>query len=195
MISLLPNDLREAIRFAKLNTAMVQYGIISIVVVVLVAGVMLFGFNIASDDEQALRDSIAQKEIDLKSLVQTEQDAASLADQIDTVGKLLEREVRFSDVLQEIGSILPKGSVLTSLRLANDIEEPLQVSAKVEDKETAAILRQNIEDSERFSSADIESITINLDSNGNPDGFAVSVIASPTNLSANQPAPPEGDES
>lgn len=184
MINLLPTDIRTSIHYARLNTALVQYGVIVFVLVLLVAGVMLFGFNIAQSDENALRDSISQKENELSSLLDVEEEAQGLAKKIDTVDELLQREVRFSEVMQEIGSILPQGSVLTSLRLANNTEEPLQLSALVSDKQTAAVLRQNIEDSDRFSVADIESIIVNLDENGTPDGFTVSIIATPAGLSS-----------
>lgn len=192
MINLLPTEAKTAIRFARYNTSLMQYGIIAILVVVLIAGVLFFGFTIASADETSLRDSIAQKESDLSELVSVEQEAGDLADKIDTVGKLLEREVRFSEVLQEIGSILPEGAILTSLRLTNDNEEPLRIAALVDTKNNAAVLRQNIEDSERFASADIEGIVVNLDENGEPNGFAVTVIASPTNLGGEETAPPSG---
>jgi len=187
MINLMPPKIKNDIHFSRLNTSLVQYGFIAIVVVILVAAIMLFGFTIAQDDEQALRDSIEQKEKDLSSLITVEQDAASLSGKIDTVGDLLDREVKFSEVLQEIGSILPEGSVLTSLRLTNDSTEPLRVAALVDTKNNAAVLRQNIEDSNRFSGADIESIVVNLNDKGLPDGFAVTVIASPTNLSGVEP--------
>ncbi|MDX1765584.1 MAG: hypothetical protein R3313_01375 [Candidatus Saccharimonadales bacterium] len=182
MINLMPSKIKNDIHFARLNTSLVQYGFIAIVVVILVAGIMLFGFTIAQDDEQALRDSIAQKESDLASLIAVEQRAGDLSRKIDTVGSLLDREIKFSTVLQEIGAILPEGANLTSLQLSSDSTEPLRVSALVDTKNSAAILRQNIEDSDRFSGADIENIVVNLDENGNPDGFAVTVIAVPSNL-------------
>ena len=182
MINLIPTEVKTSIRYARYNTALIGYGVIAVLVVVLIAGVLFFGFTIASADESSLQESIAQKESDLNELVAVEGDASDLADKIDTVGKLLDREVKFSEVLQEIGSILPEGAILTSLRLTNSNEEPLRIAALVDTKNNAAVLRQNIEDSDRFTGADIEGIVVNLDENGEPDGFAVTVIASPTNL-------------
>ena len=178
----MPPEIKRDIHFARMNTSLVQYGFIAIIVVVLVAAIMLFGFTIAQDDESALKDSIALKQQDLSELITVEENASKLSKKIDIVGKLLEREVEFSEVLQEIGSILPRGAVLTSLKLTNDSTEPLRLAALVDSKNSAAILRQNIEDSARFSGADIESLVENLDENGRSDGFAVTVIASPDNL-------------
>jgi hypothetical protein len=75
---------------------------------------------------------------------------------------LLGTEIRFSDLIQAIGSDMPSGTVLGSLSLSK-INGTIDLSASAKDYNSAAQIAVNLKDSKNnlFSKVDIVSVTCN----------------------------------
>lgn len=166
MINLLPPETKEAMIYGRRNIATAQYALLVALVAVSLAGVLLFGVRIVSADERNLREAIAGKEEELAALNPKLQEAKNLKRTMDTISALLDREIKFSQLLQDIASVIPNGAVLKGLSLTGDPTIPLQIDAEVRTEAMAAVLRENLERSDLFEQADIQSISAGERSSG-----------------------------
>jgi Tfp pilus assembly protein PilN len=177
MINLLPDAVKQDVRYAKLNVTVLQYTILIILISISLVAILLFGVSVVSSDEQALQENIEDKQAILTTLQPTIDEAKDLETAINTIGALFEREVSFSELLQDIGSVIPEGASLSSLSLTGNEEEPLLITAEVSTQATAAILRENLEKSDLFSGADIQSISVaGISESGNPTSYTATLV-------------------
>jgi len=158
VINLLPPDVKSSIKYGAYNVNIVQYGILLIILGVALAALLLFGVQIVRSDEASLNKAISRKQIQLEEYADDNTKARALTAKISTISKLLEGEVKFSELLQEIGRLLPTGASLMGLQLTTDFSEPLVLAAKVNSKQTATELQQNLANSDLFIGADIQSL-------------------------------------
>jgi Tfp pilus assembly protein PilN len=158
MISLLPPESKTATKYARLNVTLIQYCILVIAISGALLAIIFFGMVLVNKEEKDLKAAIAIDQAEAAKLEAVNSEAKELSDTVNTISKLLGREVKFSELLVEIGSILPKGTVLTGLTLSAEQDQPLTLDALVVNEEAAAILRENLADSELFEAADIVSI-------------------------------------
>ncbi len=159
MINLMPPEQKEAIKFGSYNVNIIQYMILIIVAGIALAAVITFGVQIVSSDESKLNESITAKQEQLVTYSEDIELARSLTSKISTVDVLLDNEVHFSVLLQEIGSLLPPGSSLNDLNLSNDTSENIVLTANTDSEAIATQLQQNLVNSELFTGADIQRLT------------------------------------
>lgn len=160
MINLLPPKRRVNIQLARSNTILRRYlqlGIISLVILVGAVFVTAYFFTMQKENTQQ------QLEIDKKKVEElspVHDEAKELAATVNTIAALMAYNIQFSDLLVQIGGIMPPGSVLTGLQFSiEDTDSPLIVTAEVDTEEKAAILRNNLAASPLFARAEIKSIT------------------------------------
>ncbi len=177
MINLLPQELKEEIRYARFNLSVISLALLIIIVSLALSGVLIFGTQIIDRDETRLKKSIAAKERQYQELSGDISKAEKLAGKIDTVSALLDREVTFSQLIKDIGALIPDGARLASLSLTGDPTKPVSISAVVDKQETAAVLRENIAQSPLFQTADIQAITVGeTDQSGKPLNFNAVIL-------------------
>lgn len=160
MINLLPPGRVLNIRLARSNTILRRY--VELIIVgssVLLAAILVarYFFGIQNDNIQHTVDLNNAK---IASLEPVQKQAEELSATVNTISGLLSRNVKFSDMLTQIGGIMPPGSVLTGLKFSlEDVEAPLVVSAQVDNEQKAAVLRNNLAASNLFDKAEIKNIT------------------------------------
>ena len=159
MINLLPPKRLLNMRIARSNTELRRYveltAVSMIVLALAVAAAYYFLDNQHSDTKQVVAINQAQ----VKELEPVQKQAEQLSATVSTISGLLSTNVKFSDMLVQIGGLMPSGSVLTGTQFSlEDLEAPLVVSAQVDSEEKAAILRNNLANSSLFSDAVIKSI-------------------------------------
>ena len=159
MINLLPPENKEAIKFGKVNLTILQYVILAIAVVIVVLGVLVVGSIKLSKIQANLDQEITSTQRKVTTLKTYQEQAGSISKEVKLVGNILDSEIKFSELIPQIGSVMPSGSVLTQLSLNEDISAPLSLTIKVDSEDTAAVLRTNLEQSDVFSRADIISLT------------------------------------
>lgn len=160
MINLLPPKRLTLITIARRNSVLLNY-------ILLIAGGALFLFLVIIIGGHYLgkqhKAAFQQSEADAKSIKDyqpVEQKAKELSSTINTIAGLFAKDLKFSDLLTQIGSVMPEGAVLTSLRFSIDeLDSPLEIKAQVDSQEKAAVLRNNLDSSNLFSSAEIVDIT------------------------------------
>lgn len=160
MINLMPPQLKESIRFGAYNVRIVQYIFLVVVAGLALAAVITFGVQIVRSDESKLVTSINAKELQLEEYTDEIAEAKILSEKIDTVDVLLQNEVKYSVVLQEVARLLPPGSAVRNINLATeDLEENLSLQVFLVNKTTATQLQQNLANSDLFTGADIQQLS------------------------------------
>ena len=160
MINLLPPGRVLNIRLARSNTILRRY--VELIIVgslVLLAAILVarYFFGVQNDNIQRTVDLNNAK---IASLQPVQKQAEELSATVNTISGLLSRNVKFSDMLTQIGGIMPPGSVLTGLKFSlEDVEAPLVVSAQVDNEQKAAVLRNNLAASSLFEKAELKNIT------------------------------------
>lgn len=158
MINLLPPETKQEIRFGQLNITAIQYAVLIILISLALVAVLFFGVTVVGGDERSLHQAIDEKQQILTELEPTVKEAESLEATINTISALLKREIQFSSLLQDIAGVIPEGASLTGLSLTGDETLPLRVDAVINDQSLAPVLRENLENSDLFEHADIQSI-------------------------------------
>lgn len=158
MINLLPDSIRQERRFGRLNVFLFKQVIGIGAVAALAVGFMLSGLQLVKNDEQEIANSIETLTAQYQELSDAELEAKDVNQRLASINTLFEREVKFSDLLQEIAGSIPLNTRLKSLSLTGDKSEPLQIVAEVARQDLAAVLQKSLVDSEVFEAADILSI-------------------------------------
>jgi flavin-binding protein dodecin len=198
VINLMPPKIKQDIKFARYNVTLIQYCILVLVVSAAVTSIMIFGLTLMAADERAVNDAIAERQATLASLKATDDEARQLSTNISTISALLAREVSFSEVIQKLGAVMPIGARVQDLSLTGDSSAPLGIVVIVDTQAKAAVVRQNIDDSEDFAGADIIDI-VNGETNeaGNVVNYQVTmtlgfkVAEAPKPTPAQTPSAPE----
>jgi Tfp pilus assembly protein PilN len=159
VINLLSDEVKKSRRYAKLNVITMQYVMLFTVATISLIGLMLFGQSTLNDTKSRLEDQLATSTARAAALEPINNEAQQLSATVSTIGTLLEQEVKFSVVLQELGSIIPPGVVLTGITLSQDTTKPMVLEVNLSAAEKAGVLQQNLTESDLFVGADIINVT------------------------------------
>lgn len=177
MINLMPHELKKDIVYARKNVSLAQYCILVAIVAIALTGVMAYGIILITADQNALKESISSKRSTLELLKKDEADANKLSKTIDTINALLDREVSFSKLLQDIGALMPEGTKLTGISLASSKDQPLTITAMLDEQKKAAVLQQNLLKSGLFSAVDIQAVNSSASEDGSSSSFTAQLSA------------------
>ncbi len=161
MINLMPPELKKSIRFGSYNVRVVQYIFLVVASGLALAAVIAFGVQIVRSDEAKLETSIKAKQVQLLKYSDDIEAAKLLSEKIDTVDVLLQNEIKYSVLLQEIARLLPPESGVRNISLTTeDLEENLVLEVFLVTKPIATQLQQNLANSELFTGADIQQLSV-----------------------------------
>ncbi len=168
MINLLPPEATAAIHFGRRNTVLRTWllgfaAAIAGLIIILFAG----GFYMdrqAKDLQTGL--NVTNQELKAENLSQVQADAKQITGDIRVIDTLLSKEIRFSDLIQAIGTDMPANTVLDNLTLNNKVSGALDLTANAKDYTSAAQVAVNLSNSQNslFSKVDIISIDCNSSS-------------------------------
>ncbi|MDQ3093644.1 MAG: hypothetical protein M3Q70_00495 [bacterium] len=159
MINLLPPAIKSERRFGRLNKVLVAASAAILLLALFCGVIILFSFQQLNNEAKKVKSEISSNNSEIKSLEAAQQQIDQTAKQLDTIKKLQQDEVMFSEIVPQIGSVIPPGAILTSLSLTGKKDQPLQLSFKLKSQELASIVRVNLVNSPIFSSADILNVT------------------------------------
>jgi Tfp pilus assembly protein PilN len=160
MINLLPPQRLASLRIARSNTILRRYIeliLASLLIFIAAAFAGYYFLYIQQNDTQKTVDLSQEK---IAKLQPVQKQAEQLSGTVNTIAGLFSRNVKFSDMLTQIGGVMPPGSVLTGLQFSiEDLKSPLIITANVDTQAKAAILRNNLASSPLFSRAEVQSIS------------------------------------
>jgi Tfp pilus assembly protein PilN len=161
MINLLPPNRAAAIRYGRQNMVLRSW----LVGMSLAVGGLIFilagGWIYMNQQQANLQkniDSVNQK-LQAQNLTKVQKDSKEITDDIKTINKVLGQEIRFSDLIQSIGKVMPPGTVLASLSVEK-VTGSLDLTANAKNYSSAARISANLSDPKNglFTSADIVNV-------------------------------------
>jgi len=160
MINLLPPQKLSNIRIARSNTTTRRYielllGALVVVIVALIAAYYYMG-----QQRQNVQAVIDADNTRIAALKPVQDEAERLSDTVNVIASISARDIQFSDMLVQIGGLMPDGAVLTGLQFSvEDFSSPLTIIAQVDTEAKAAVLLNNIQSSKLFDTSEIKTIT------------------------------------
>src|SRR5665811_2160243 len=130
MINLLPQEYSSALRSDR-STAILYRWIVAAVAAI--AGLVLIvgvGWLYINQQTNNLGSNIASQNQQLQNqkLTEVQKNSDKLSSNIKIINQVLGKEIRFSDLIQAIGQVVPDGTVLSSLTL-NKVSGAIDLSA------------------------------------------------------------------
>lgn len=171
MINLLPTDIKKNMSFARRNIRLARW---SVALLVGIAGIWLivaFGLFYLNRSTNSYSQQVAKTKQDLEDqkLGETQQEVENISSSLKLVIQVLGREVLFSKLLKQIGSVIPANASLTDLKIGK-VEGAIDLTAVASDYNTATQVQVNLQDPSNkiFDKADIVSINCNSNSTSDP---------------------------
>lgn len=162
MINLLPPETAAAIRYGRQSQ---KISIWLLGVCAAIAGLVIIlavGWFYLNQESKRLQNNIESTNQQLKAqnLSKVQADAKEITGDIKVINQVLASEIRFSDLIQAIGNVMPSGSVLGSMSL-NKVNGAIDLTASARDYATAAQVAVNLSDPKNniFSKVDIVNIS------------------------------------
>ena len=185
MINLLPPKRVLDIKIARTNTILSRYIKLLLLSILVLTAAVIAAHYFFIIQESNTQHTLAINQKKVQQLEPVQKQAEDLSQTVNTISGLLSRNIKFSDMLTQIGSIMPPGSVLTGLQFSiEDVESPLVVSAQVDNAQKAAVLRNNLASSPLFKKAEIKNITqIEKKSDTNPPSVSTEPVLPTTDTS------------
>ena len=165
MINLLPPEYAASIRYGRQNTKLLGW-LAGLLGAILVLAIILFiGWIYMNQEAKDLQKGIdtTNQQLQSQNLSKVQADAKEITGDINVIDKILHQEVRFSGLIQSIGSYMPPGAVLGTLSLSDKVTGSIDLSANTKDYASAAQVAVNLSDpkDELFSKVDIINISCN----------------------------------
>lgn len=180
MINLLPTRYRENLLFARRNTTLRGWVTALIIVLIgtflIVAGGFLYLQNEVRQQSKAL--AASQANLKAQDIDGTRQQLDSISSNTKLILQVLEREILFSKLLRQLGSILPANTALQQIEI-DEVQGGIALQAGASNIETATQLQVNLEDPSNkiFQKADIENINCSEPTEGSPYPCTVTLRA------------------
>lgn len=160
MINLLPPERHLNMRIARNNTILRRYLELVLISLVVISASVVGAYYFLYIQKQNVEKTVAINRQKVKELEPVQKQAEQLSVTINTIAGLMSKNIKFSEMLTQIGGVMPSGSSLTGLQFSlEDTSSPLVVSAQVQTEERAAVLRNNLANSTLFKDATIVTIT------------------------------------
>lgn len=161
MINLLPATDKESITYARRNTHLLHWSITLAASIVLIVAVIAFGHvyidRATKTNNQQLAN--AQSQLKLQKVEDTQKRVQEISSSLKLVVQVLGKEVLFSSLLEQIGSVMPPNTVLTNLSI-NKLEGGIDLQAGATDYQSATQVQINLNDQNNkiFAKADLVNI-------------------------------------
>jgi len=156
----MPPELKEQIRYAKMNRLAVAYARIAVLVVLVLGGIFAWALVQVQQQTKDKADAIAQKLQEVSALKsEVLPKAQDASDRINAIKYVQNTHTRFSLLIADIAKVMPDGVSLDSLTLTGDDQKPVQIQISSMTYDEALAFRNAIITSPRISAADIVNIT------------------------------------
>lgn len=162
MINLLPTEYRDSIFYARKNTVLIKWLFVLIisslgVALIVISGLLYTGHlaNVQAKENATKLASLKSQNID-----GVNKELSLVSDNIKLTLQVLSKEILFSKLIKQIGSVMPAGAALDGLNIES-IEGGLTLKASTLDVQSATQLQLNLEDKNNgiFEKADIDNIS------------------------------------
>ncbi len=158
MINLLPRDLARQLAFAKANAKLVGYVRLVALVLLVLAGIFAGSIFFLQRQQQALTASLAQTKSEIAEFKSFEVEAKDAAQRLAAIKVLEGEQTRFTTLLSDLASALPRSVSLRGISLTGDHTKPVRITMSAASYEAGVAARNAIASSPRIAAADLESV-------------------------------------
>ena len=161
MINLMPPEVRSSIGYARQNTRLRRsaIGLSVLLVSILIAFLVGFLFLKQTSNSLAKQLDTGKSQLALQDEEKVKKQVEDLTSTLKLSVQVLSKEVLFSKLLKQVGSVMPRGSILTSLSI-NETSGGIDLQAKATDYQTATQVQVNLQDPKNllFEKVDIVNV-------------------------------------
>lgn len=161
MINLLPPDLKQGYKFARYNRSLLHWITAFVVALAGVAVITVGGMLLMQSSINSYKAKIAsaQSQLASQNMTGVEAQVTTISDNLKLMVQVLSKEILFSKLLSQLGTITPSNVELTSLSIT-PASTAIDVTAQATDYNAATQLQANLESSTNqvFSKADLVSV-------------------------------------
>jgi len=162
MINLLPHEIKEEYRYARKNRKLLKWVgafMVAIIGVGVIAGTGVFMMKEKSNQYQVKIDQ-AKAELASEDQSGVQKQVTEISNNLKLMVTVLSKEILFSKLLTQLGSITPANVILTDLSISQT-ESAIDITAHTSNYEAATQLQVNLTDPNNkiFSKADLVNIT------------------------------------
>ena len=162
MINLLPPELKQDYRYARYNRRLMHWVIaflFALIGAAVITGSGLFIMNNSINDYKT-RIATAQAQLASDNLTGIQNQVTTISNNLKLMVKVLSKEILFSKLLTQLGTITPSNVELTSLSISQT-QTAIDITAQTTDYNAATQLQANLASpsNQIFSKADLVSIT------------------------------------
>jgi hypothetical protein len=161
MINLLPPQTREQITYARRNKQLIRWCTFVLLAIVGLFLLTTSGYvyiNQSSDAQSKQVDS-TREQLRIQKLEETQTKVSEISGNLKLAVQVLQRQIIFSGLIQQIASAIPSGAALTDLRISK-LQGGIDLEFDANDYQTATQVQVNLQDQANkiFDKADIVSI-------------------------------------
>lgn len=161
MINLLPTETRDHYIYARRNVSLIRWAIAFVVglagiVLVVGAGHMYIDQSISALEKQA---DVTKAQLEQEKQAETQARVNDISSSLKLSVQVLSKQVLFSNLIQQVGAVIPPGAALTNLRIEK-LEGGIDLQFAASNYETGTQIQVNLEDPQNkiFDKADIIAI-------------------------------------
>lgn len=162
MINLLPTELKQTYRYGRRNRHLLHW--VWALLTVLFGAILLTGAGYLylrqSSEHYKKQIAVTEANLNAQQYETTEKDVLEMSNNLNLTVQVLSKQVMFSELLQQFGSLMPKDTRLQALNISQ-AQDAVDITARAKTVEAATQIQVNISSSGNkvFSKADIISIT------------------------------------
>lgn len=177
MINLIPNSIREERKYGRRNIVLRNTAVGCLSVALVIYAILFWSSNYISSQQDAIASETAELGSTVAGLQAQTNNISNLSKRIDNAYELYENNIIFSELIPQIGSLLPQGSNLTALNLTGGTNDPVQLNFELISPDLAPTVRQNLFSSDLFEVADIQTINTTTDTDSQYTSNAVITVS------------------
>lgn len=178
MINLLPDQRKDDIRAARANVIILRYLGIIVLALVFLTGALFASHSILKVTMEANEEIISSNDVKADVYSETRQQVDALSAKLSDAKGILDQEIRYSQILVQIGQLTPPGTILDNLTLdaSSFAGTPVEITAYAKSAAEATTLQTQFQSSTLFSQVNLKSTETSGGIDGYPAKISLSVV-------------------
>lgn len=160
MINLLADERKNDIKAARVNVIILRYTVILALAFAFIIGALYVSYTILTVTKANAETVIESNDVKADVYSETKQQVDALSTQLSGAKSLLDQEVRYSQILVQLGQIMPAGTIIGDMTLTAESfsgNSPVEIKAFARTTAEASQLQTQFQGSSLFSQVSLNS--------------------------------------
>jgi len=178
MINLLADDRKDAIKAARVNVFLVRYIAILLMAFAFLMAALYVSHTVLGVTMKNAESLIASNDVKASVYSETSKEVEALSSKLNETRGILSQEVHYSQVLVQLGQLMPKGTILGELVLDRQSfsGQPIEMKAYAKSTTEASALQAQFQSSPLFRKVTLSSTETKQEVDGYPVSITMSVV-------------------